>query len=322
MKDALNRTRGRRTAQLGVPRTSLRHLCKQRKFGEILRILDNDGIDHEEWLGTYAKTKAGTALHMLVAHRPPVKLVDVLIWKMVDLVPSTIPEDTRDNKGRTPLHIAAACGCARPVIERLLEGVSAVMPAVAIDDHERLPLHWACANPNGYQQLGRRRRSMASCQSTPEADIANMVNVVCALIRAYPEAAMIADLDGMTPMDLAKKHFADRRMVSVLEAAVNWGATKNINTTVPSLTESIESSDSSDVPQEIFDAFKADDVSTIGWCRSTRRLSAMPSLETSNEKSLVVESRADDYADKEKDQPVYDPNDKNTPDVIEKCWFL
>jgi hypothetical protein len=67
-------------------------------------------------------------LHMILHYHPTRTVVDKLIRYSVFV--NTVPEDAIDI---TPLHVRASKGCSASVMARLLNGVSAVMPAVTKD---------------------------------------------------------------------------------------------------------------------------------------------------------------------------------------------
>jgi ankyrin repeat protein len=64
-----------------------------------------------------------------------------------DELQDTAQAETRDDLGRTPLHVAASCGsCSFEALERLLQ---ANPKAPRMTDNEgRLPIDWAAESPN------------------------------------------------------------------------------------------------------------------------------------------------------------------------------
>ena len=178
--------------------------------------------------------KGETPLHMLLHYKPTEAVVDMLVDYLTDKS-ETVPEDLVDIMGRTPLHVGAAKACPALTMARLVSGVSGVMPAVAKDSMGRHPLHWACTNPNGRDDdvgrnfltpLVRSTRNLNCARGLSDEDIDedmssvdNMVQVVFLLLKAYPEAVAIADMNGQTPLDLARIHDADRRILKLLQEA-------------------------------------------------------------------------------------------------------
>jgi len=119
--------------------------------------------------------------------------------------------------------VAAASGCSASVIQRLLNGVSGIMPAVAKDFTGRHALHYACASIQGEPpgQL-RRRKGWNQNNCEPKLDpVENMVGVVFHLLSAYPDAALIRDHDGQTPMELARAQQAHPSVIKLLNQAIS-----------------------------------------------------------------------------------------------------
>jgi hypothetical protein len=261
------------SARRGVsrrPRLSLEQLAKHGKFRAILNVLLDDQMDDVALKSWLSESCSGgeTALHRLLRYQPPWRLVDSLTKKLTTLefvgtsIGSSesendvvfIPELSRDDQGRTPLHIAAEAGCHFEVIDRLMEGTTCVMPALTKDDHGRFPLHWACTNPSGVSPcmssenlssksmsskstsskghslrsfMSSSRRLISSTRKRREKPVVatpelmdNMINVIRMLVNVYPEAAFIPDEHGLTPLALARQSESDVSVLEVLEYAV------------------------------------------------------------------------------------------------------
>lgn len=230
-----------------VPKQPFVKLAKSRRFDDINDILSihNSHLDIKTWLEDAAKssmhirssinrnTQAGSggdgydnrpnALHLLVYYRPPLETVDRLIETLVNMRPGFVPEDCRDNKGQTALHIAVRRGCSVHVVRRLLQS-SLAFPAGIIDLMKRCPLHWACCmDIPGYEGSSGSsvRSSTGTGKDGPSAEFReNMVAVVDVLVRAYPQAAVIEDVNQKTPLDLACDNRLDKRiLLSLFQAA-------------------------------------------------------------------------------------------------------
>ena len=245
----------------GRPPPTLLRLAKQGKFDEMAYILN--GEDRQQFLDECASAAnhdgvlnlfmGQSTLQSVMAYRPTVELVELLITRMSEHNSKYEPEDSIDMQGRTPLHVAVTHGCDLPVVHRLMNDVTHSLPALMKDQQDRTPLHYACANPRGIRSSRWHRHSSS------RDDAENMFQIVCSLIRAYPEATEIQDLAGKTPVDLAIENKADHRVLSVLVTA----AGKLVNCSKKSLENSFTIV--SDCTSDIF-VYEAhdDDLSSVG----------------------------------------------------------
>jgi Ankyrin repeats (3 copies) len=246
---------------------TLASLAEQGKFDKLLKRLNamdnerfsleqsglivvgtpSDRSDNEDSLNEEAKTKSpsctssSSLLHVALAHRAPLRVVEALLDRIreccitvTSLVPEemiVLPED--GGNGKTPLHVAAECGCDVNVIERLLNGETLLAPAYTKDQLGRYPLHWACCLP--YESKDKRKTKQKKKTTTNKNGQHNNDNnnaVVCnyyypgkreirretiyKLLHAYPVAAVIPDVYGRTPLDYARRSQLDPHSVHAL----------------------------------------------------------------------------------------------------------
>jgi Ankyrin repeat len=200
-------------------------LARERRFDEIVQILnrakDNKPLI-EAWLNVSQDARVSTceSLHALCMYRPTPAAVRAVIRAIELTLGSNVVADATlvtDASGRTPLHIAVACGCSLDVVEVLLRDDSEAV--WTLDYSNRYPLHWACTKPNG-------------SRSTKE-DVENMVLVINRLMEAYAMAVISKDQQGHTPMDLAVEAKADPRILKALQFVTNI-LPKKSNTSHPS----------------------------------------------------------------------------------------
>jgi Ankyrin repeat len=198
----------------GEPKVaSFLRLARERRFDEIVHIL-NKAKDNkafiEAWLNVSQDSRVSTceSLHALCMYRPTAAAVRTVIRSIELTLGSNVVADATlvtDASGRTPLHVAVACGCSLEVIEVLLRDESEAV--WTLDYSNRYPLHWACTKPNG-------------SRSTKD-DIENMVLVINRLMEAYAMAVISKDQQGLTPMDLAVEAKADERILKALQFVTN-----------------------------------------------------------------------------------------------------
>lgn len=170
-------------------------------------ILDrgSESTDEEE-SETKKSPESTTALHIIMKHRPPVAVVDLLCRKLQALMGIQIPEDCVDKNGMNPLHLAVAHGCDTEVVRRLMKGSTEDLPAFTIDKTGRLPLHWACTNTRKHLVFFGGKQ-----------DIDNSVKNAYLLIRSCHEGKCFEDKKSQTPLQLAIEYRADERIVDALK---------------------------------------------------------------------------------------------------------
>jgi Ankyrin repeat len=181
-----------------------------------------DEDDHKEERELSLLTRE-TPLHRLVAVQPPLDIVMSLVQRLTSMFQNA-PKEMTDLVGRTPLHVAVIFRCRSEVVRFLIQNSSA---AVVQDAWLRCPLHWACTQPGIVAPTAPPRGllNFLSCQSRDSSAIDtndDMVLTVNALIRAFPEATLIRDCHGLTPLDLAIEHKADYRVVALVNSTAEW----------------------------------------------------------------------------------------------------
>jgi Ankyrin repeats (3 copies) len=236
-------------------------LARERRFDDIILYLrqakENKALI-EAWLNVSQKSRVSTceSLHALCMYRPTAEAVQEVLRAIErTLGPNVVadPKLVTDASGRTPLHIAVACGCSIEVVEVLLRDDSEAV--WTLDYSNRFPLHWACTKPNGI------RSSMK--------EIENMVLVINRLMEAYAVAVISKDQDGRTPTDLAIAAKADYRIIKAFQFVTNI-LPKNITghpTPKGSKDGSAGTDTTDEMPREaicIFNDDASDGISSIG----------------------------------------------------------
>jgi hypothetical protein len=174
---------------------SLLSLAKNRRYDEILEKLEyKDSGELSLWLGVVPGSGVGVgedntavcslALHQIMIYLPPKSVVQLLIKKMKQVKRGYIPEAAVDERSQTALHIAVEVGCDISVIKCLTS--SSDLPAFTMDNMGRFPLHIACYSSP------RRGRGM----------LENTEQIINHLLEIYPQAAIVPDLTGRTPLQL------------------------------------------------------------------------------------------------------------------------
>jgi hypothetical protein len=165
-----------------------------------------------------------TVLHQILPHQPPVELVDLICKALTRICSISVPEDMVDERGATPLHIAAAQMCDATVIRRLLQGPTLQLPAVTLDRTGRTALHWVCAAPWSQPNQNNNSNSITAGLfwgvggSTPARDtfFENKLEIIKILLAAHPFAKVIRDEDHRLPRDLARSLHAEPILVRAL----------------------------------------------------------------------------------------------------------
>jgi hypothetical protein len=164
-----------------------------------------------------------TPLHRLVAVQPPLAIVVSLVQRLTHMFQNA-PKEMTDLMGRTPLHVSVVSRCRSEMVRFLIQNSTA---AVVQDAWLRCPLHWACTQPGivtvpktpacgllSFMHAGDQSRD--SCAIDKNDD---MVLTVSALIHAFPEAVLIRDCHGSSPLNLAMEHHADCRVLALVKSA-------------------------------------------------------------------------------------------------------
>jgi len=140
-------------------------------------------------------------LHYACQFHPPLDVTKML----VELFPDTLSFE--DNDDRTPLHVAAAFGASPQVIDYLIEQDKSA--ALKQDSNGRGPLHLSC------QCCILERRCDSGCkQGTIKGPL---VNVIKSLYAAAPATVNMEDYAGISPIEYAIIHGADRKVVRMLQ---------------------------------------------------------------------------------------------------------
>jgi hypothetical protein len=285
--------------QLQSSSTSLLQLAKQKRFDKLEEYLTlSSDVRIASWIdgGSFPNAvsmglqafKGETILHLIMVYQPTVEVVDLLIRAMIKKDPQVIPEAVTDIQGRTPLTVAVIHNCDISVINRLLSGVTAVVPAVTKDTWQRLPLHWACTHSSTALKPSWSLSCMAKAKGCD-----NMVTIIETLLKVYPHAAAVSDVAGMTPYDIATKNHADPYVLHIVGMA--WECHKSRED--PSRA-STESTSCSDLPVDEFSTdilnFDFDDLSTIGtggvskYCRKKDKLKKPTNSTNTNAHETVI----------------------------------
>lgn len=241
---------------------SLFQLASQHRFDEIIEILQfQRKLEH--WLCVPNPAKL-TALHMVLLYHPPVALLDVLIASLGRLVePHYVPEATVDVRGQTPLHVAASSGCDISILKRLTK-----MSHIAVFHHDnlgRLPLHCLCSKDDCVSWPPPSKRKV-------KRDSQNTVQCIHLLVDIHPQACIMRDIAGRTPLDLAVENRMDQSVLSALRAKTPHlqqrqpGRFRHSKSLVRSATTKSMSTTREWLPIQIVSAASAndDDVSSVG----------------------------------------------------------
>ena len=226
---------------------------QQRKFDLVLKFLLADQDYGRVAIRSFSSSEAGNILHLLLRYQPPQELVALTIHLMVTKnSDELVPEDTRNARGETPLHVAVQHNCDSQIVELLIRGMAGTLPAVTKDEQLRYPLHWACANPTGVNPTAKQHMPCPS-------DTLNMAKSITILSKIEPMSVNVKDNNGQTPIEIAREHGACDKII----LALNDAASK-------ALRQSNHQTDHSEdtkhgYPPTIQYADAQDDVSSVSW---------------------------------------------------------
>lgn len=176
----------------GIP--SFHYLLKRKQWDQIFELLQLQTIKQlQKWLKPYSNTIVHDVLHC----RPTYEVLDLMLDKLYELDRSNFPETAVNEHGQTPLHSAVSLQVSPNIIQRLLQHTS--VGAVVTDHCGRLPLHYACCNPNK-KPLPRWWKSTHTSRRLWTVQI---------LLDVYPQAVLFRDNHGQTAYALAVQHHLD-----------------------------------------------------------------------------------------------------------------
>jgi hypothetical protein len=247
-----------------IPGDSFVTLVKSRNFDRIIEILSDRSFRKSElfyWV-SFEIPKKNLVLHHILPFQPPVELVSAIASMLMHKIKSDVvnmkqkrqcldysedllaiaPEQTVDNAGQVPLHVAANNGCDVQIINCLMKTdsdntSSSKNAAMCRDYSDRFPLHCACSNVKGVRNFDTNLLTTSdhnsssnkkggsgwgfalhsSYASTIKNQKENMHKVIEALLGAYPEAVMARDGDGNRPIDIARVNKADTTILHLLQ---------------------------------------------------------------------------------------------------------
>mmetsp|Transcript_10087 Transcript_10087/g.18113 ORF Transcript_10087/g.18113 Transcript_10087/m.18113 type:complete len:308 (+) Transcript_10087:184-1107(+) len=151
-------------------------------------------------------------LHFCLRHNPPFQIVA----KMMSLCPNPLETlRAQDDKGRTPLHIAAACD-ANPLVIKLL-GSADPTACTILDADSRTPLHLACdSSCNLFED--QNDNDELSCPPHRQRETP-MYHRIQALLSDSLAASLVEDEDDMNALEYAILSNASLDVVILLQKA-------------------------------------------------------------------------------------------------------
>jgi Ankyrin repeats (3 copies) len=186
--------------------------------------------------------RSSTLLHHILLYKPPLEVVDLVchllnyeLKRIVDQQKYNHSneycvgiEEVCDKSGCTPLHIAIQHCCDHSVVTRLMQQQRTVQVklCMSLDNKGRTPLHWAVAGSTSLvatrettcNRPGRFlcRLSCLSYSVHHRIDLDNMYHIIQLLLEKCPDATMILDNDGNTPIDIARMYNVEARVIIAL----------------------------------------------------------------------------------------------------------
>ena len=222
----------------------LESLARNGKWEAVLQLVQESHLDdwtsnHTKPSGTkeeeevscdYSLYQCTTPLHLVLAQQAPLHIVERMITLIHEHLQVPVPEESPDEEGRTPLHIAVTSGCKEEVAARLLSGSSLVMPAVLVDAQGQTPLHAACA-----AQIVKTKKKNVFKANPVAMQKWNKRCVLLLLMEEYPEACAVRDKAGKTPADYLRETgtIVDSTLASLQRLQDEYAVTANEVMQVP-----------------------------------------------------------------------------------------
>jgi hypothetical protein len=223
--------------------------CRTGKWDSVLKVVSQSTVD--DWNpspsedGSHCLHQVSSPLHLILAHGAPLKVVESMIDLMTNKFEIPVPEESLDEFGRTPLHVAVQAGCDEETVHRLLNGHGLVMPAVIQDENQQTPLHLACAT-----SIVKKQKKKSVFAPNPTAMLKwHKRQVMLALMYEYPEACSVKDKYGKTPLDYAREQGLKDSSVNELERLSREYAVETPETAcAPSQAEIAANMSMADIP--------------------------------------------------------------------------
>ena len=197
MKNRLNELELLRTPTSEARQLLLVTFIERREWERLQKALDVPFLlDAARSLPDNPALFGASILHLALRHGAPLAVAR----RLARLLPAT--PSSRDDAGRTPLHLAcsADCGCTADVVE-LLAKAAGPDACLARDHRGRLPLHYACGASRG----------LCSGDHVANAD------VVACLLTVAPASVHVRDVGDADAVEVAIQSSGDMRLVKFLQ---------------------------------------------------------------------------------------------------------
>lgn len=197
--------------QSSTNRLSIVMLVHYHKWPHLDQILKLDDINKDVLIFDDRKSNRlpeKHILHFACQHQAPPSTLELLAKRY--------PESlcTRETKGRYPIHFACAKGLAPIAIDFLLMKLPSA--AIVQDNFGKTPLHYVCESyAYNYENI------LDNAYRSSEKSTSKVVSMI---LDAYPGAANVEDLYGMSPIEYAIESDMDIGIIKLMQKSSreNW----------------------------------------------------------------------------------------------------
>jgi hypothetical protein len=195
---------------------SLLRILKKRDFETLHRCIQDPTIRTDCWFTETYSMVGENCLHLLLQFRPPAKVVQIMLHEFRRVTGVEVPHLTVDYLGRSPLHVALCFYNSPDVVALLASTECGKTAAMAIDANHRLPLHNAIICYRESLEPSEARKIIKEGLQIEDIQ-ADIVASIVLLLKVFPGAISIRDINRYTPLKYAREVPQANDMVDAMQ---------------------------------------------------------------------------------------------------------